>query len=213
MTTSQVIKRVGPKLGWFLIGLSILVLLIFAVIRVIDTYGGAPPRSLFEARYLQSPVISAIHMFSGIIFVLLAPLQFIPKLRARHLGVHRVMGRVLICCALIAGFYGIVAAVVLPVFGGLASETASWFFGTIFIFALLRAFWCVRNRKIAQHREWMIRAFALALGVGAQRIILGILIASTDYTLVDAFGPGLWMGFGFNLILAEVWINVSRARN
>jgi uncharacterized membrane protein len=130
--------------------------------------------------------------------------------RSKHLGLHRCLGRVLVICALIAGTYGLIATVTLPAFGGISSETAAWFFGVLFLFALLRAFWCVRNKKIALHREWMVRAFAIGLGIGTQRLFLFVLIPTTGQGLEAVFGSGLWLGFSINLLIAEVWINTCR---
>ncbi len=103
-----------------------------------------------------------------------------------------------------------VSAVVLPAFGGLASESAAWFFGPLFIISILRGYWCARTKKITKHREWMIRTFAIGLAVGTQRIILAILIAVFGYGFAEGFGPALWLGFGINLMVAETWINVTR---
>lgn len=198
------------KIASSLVGLLIVILLTFAIKRLIDTYSGTPQEGLFELRYLEHPVVTTIHMLSGIMFLILAPLQFNKRIRTENLGLHRTLGRVLVVCALISGLYGVASTVVLPVFGGLASETAGWFFGVIFIFATLRAFWCARNKKIKQHREWMIRAFAVGLGVGTQRVILLMLLTSTDYSFQDSFGPALWLGLGLNLLIAEIWINTTR---
>jgi uncharacterized membrane protein YozB (DUF420 family) len=197
---------------WPLILLSILLLVVFAIFRLIDIFGTVPPLGTFEARYLDHPVTSVIHMLTGIIFIVLAPIQFLKKFRARNLNVHRWLGRVLIPFALVAGFYGMAASIILPGFGGIASETATWVFGPIFLFSLLRAYWCVRNKFIAQHREWMIRAFAIALAVGTQRLFLLVFMSFDGYDFEELFGPGLWFGFSANLLIAEIWINVSRSK-
>ena len=213
MSIEQSIKNHGPKVAWPLIGLTVLVLIAFAIMRSLQTYGVmTTPDALFELRYLEHPIVAGIHMASGIAFVLLAPLQFIKKFRNKNLGLHRGLGRVLVICALIAGIYGLIATAVLPAFGGIATETAAWFFGPLFLFSLLRAYWCVRNKKIAHHREWMIRALALGLAVGGQRLFLLILIPATDYSFEQLFGPCLWLGFSLNLLIAEIWINVSRTK-
>jgi hypothetical protein len=54
----------------------------------------------------------------------LTPLQFSKKIRYKNIGLLRKLGRFLVICALISGIYGIVTTIVLPIFGGLASETA-----------------------------------------------------------------------------------------
>ena len=202
-------NSVSLKAGWFIVATLILVLVAFAIKRAIDTYTGMAHENLFELRYLEHPVVTALHMLSGILFITLAPLQFIKKMRAKKLSLHRQLGRFLVLCALISGVYGLVVTAVLPAFGGLASETAGWFFGPLFLFAMVRAFWCARNKKITLHREWMIRAFALGLGVGTQRVILIILLTSTGYSFEQSFGPALWIGFGLNLLIAESWINAT----
>jgi len=212
MSRSLAMKKTVNWLGWPAVGLSIFVLVVFAGIRSFDTFTGAVHEGLFESRYLEHPVITAFHMATGIAFVLLAPLQFLPRFRAKNLGLHRYLGRILVVCALVSGVYGLLASVMLPVFGGVASGTAGWFFGPIFLFSVCRAFWCVRNKKIAQPREWMIRSFALGLAVGSQRIALLFLIPLTGYSFFELFGPALWIGFSFNLLVAELWINLTRAK-
>lgn len=205
-------NSVRIKVGWFFIISLILLLIVFAAIRSFESYTGIAQQNLFELRYLEHPIVTALHMLSGILFISLAPLQFVKRFRIKRLGLHRQLGRVLVGCALISGTYGLISAIVLPAFGGLPSEAAAWFFGPLFLFAIVRAFWCARNKKITQHRQWMIRAFALGLGVGTQRIILIILMISTGYSFEESFGPALWLGFGLNLLIAESWINATRSK-
>ncbi len=198
------------RTGWIMVGLLIITLVVFVIKRSLDTYSGVAQENLFELRYLEHPIVTPLHMLSGILFISLAPLQFFKKIRSKNLGLHRQLGRALVICALISGVYGLIATVVLPAFGGLASEASGWFFGPIFLFAILRAFWCARNKLIAKHREWMIRAFALGLGVGTQRLLLIVLMISSGYSFEESFGPALWLGFSLNLLIAELWINHTR---
>lgn len=204
-------KTISIRTGWSLVGLLVLVLLIFAGKRLFDTFSGVAHEELFELRYLEHPVVSVIHMLSGILFILLAPLQFLKKIRSKNLGLHRNLGKFLVVCALVSGLYGIASVFVLPAFGGLASETAGGFFGVLFVFSISRAYWCARNKNINAHREWMIRAFAIGLAVGTQRLLLALFIMTTDSGFAESFGPTLWLGFSINLIIAETWINLTRA--
>jgi len=177
------------KAGWAIVLLLILVLIMFALKRSVDTFTGVPHDQLFELRYLEHPIITALHMFCGIAFVAFAPLQFLQRVRSKTLSLHRKLGKFLVICALVSGVYGMISLVALPAFGGLASETAGWFFGPVFVFSILRAFWCVRNKMIAKHREWMIRA--LGLGVGTQRVVLALFLTLTGYGFEESFGPAL----------------------
>lgn len=205
-------KKISIRSGWFLVILLILVLTLFAIKRSFDTFSGVAHENLFELRYLEHPIITSLHMFSGIAFLIFAPLQFIKKVRIKNLGLHRKLGKFLVVCALISGLYGIISIVVLPTFGGLPSETAAWIFGPLFVFSILRAYSCARNKEFMAHREWMIRAFAIGLAVGTQRILLAMFIMSGRYGFEESFGPTLWLGFTINLLIAETWINVTRTK-
>jgi uncharacterized membrane protein len=206
------IKKLGAKLSWPMIWFLIVVLLIFAGIRAFDMFGNVLEHDAFEIRYLDHPIIASIHMVTGLLFVVLAPFQFSKKFRNHNLKRHRLMGRVLMASALIAGAYGIISGIQLPVYGGLASATSIWFFGSIFLFSVMRAWWCARNKKIAQHREWMIRALSIGLGVGTQRLVL-VILQINGYGMSEGFGPALWLGLGLNLVVGEIWINLSRSKS
>jgi len=212
MSFGSLATRTVSKLTWPAVVFLIFVLVVFAAIRLIDTFGGYAGDDIFATRYLQHPVIAAIHVFCGITFILFAPFQFSAKIRSRNIGLHRLMGRVLVVCALVSGIYGMVSLVVLPVFGGFPSATAGWLFGTIFLFCILRALWCARSKLIAAHREWMIRTLAIALGVGSQRVVIFIFMFTSGYSFDEIFGPALWLGFSMNLLAAEIWINLSRTK-
>jgi len=57
----------------------------------------------------------------------------------------------------------------MPAIGGINQATATTLFATFFLFALCKAFWYIRQREVALHREWMIRAFAVGLAVATIR--------------------------------------------
>jgi len=85
-------------------------------------------------------------------------------------------------------------------------------FGAIFTFALARAFYHIRRKDIASHREWMIRAFSLASGVASIRIFIGLMQGFGGLGLEEVFATSFWLGFSVNLLVAETWINVTRPR-
>ena len=217
---SQAVKTWGPRLGWPMIYFITLVLVVFAAVRTVEILNGAAllapsdfgPPPEFSDRYYQHPLVSLIHMATGILFILLAPLQFSSKFRTKNLTRHRWIGRVLMTAGLIAGVTGILAGIWLPAFGGFVTSLAVWFFGIGIVVCFLRSFWCARKRMIQEHREWIIRAFAIALGVGAQRILIFIFMPFGLASFDEIFGPSLWLGTALNLTIAETWINVTRKK-
>jgi len=57
--------------------------------------------------------------------------------------------------------------------GGVAEVTAILFFDALFLVALAKAYAHARRRAIALHREWVIRAMSVAVGVGTVRPVMG----------------------------------------
>jgi hypothetical protein len=97
--------------------------------------------------------------------------------------------------------------------GGANETAATMLFATLFLFALVKGFLAIRRGKVALHREWMIRAFAIGLAVATTRPIVGAFFATrsiTHLTPHDFFGTAFWLGFTINLIAAEAWINYTR---
>lgn len=195
-------------LGWVAILLSVIILLASAAIRLADMTH--EPTDAFGVRYVQHPGVALLHIVPGLLFLTLAPLQFVARIRRRHIGLHRGLGRILASCAAISGLFALVAAFRLPAFGDVGTQAATFFFGAIFLFSLAKAIWHIRRKEVRFHREWMIRAFALALGVATIRVFLGLFMALSDLGFEEVFSTCFWLGFGVNLLVAEVWINRTR---
>lgn len=198
------------RLGWTVVGTSVVVLLVFATIRFIDMAQGPAPRDAFEVRYVRHPWVALIHIIPGLLFLTLAPLQFVARIRQTRLNLHRRLGRVLAACALVSGVSAFVVAFRLPAFGGLATLTATTFYGTIFLVSLVNAVRHIRRGDVAAHREWMIRTYALAMGVASIRLFIGLFEAFLEVSFADAFGAAFWLGLSVNFVAAELWINHTR---
>ncbi|MEO0368379.1 MAG: DUF2306 domain-containing protein, partial [Pseudomonadota bacterium] len=123
---------------------------------------------------------------------------------------HRWAGRVLILAGLVAAVTGIQAAIELPGFGGFSTMIAAWFFGILAIICFIMAYVRIRQRNINAHREWIIRAFAISLGVATQRLLIFIFLPMQVGSFDVVFAPLFWLGTLTNLIIAETWINLTR---
>jgi uncharacterized membrane protein len=146
------------------------------------------------------------------LFMILGPLQFSSRIRARHLRWHRWSGRVFVVCGLVIGISALVMSFGMPAIGGVNQAAATTLFGTFFLLALCKAFWHIRRREVALHREWMIRAFSMGLAVAAIRPIIGVFFATsplTGLTPREFFGIAFWIGFVLHLIAAEAWIHTT----
>lgn len=148
------------------------------------------------------PVPVVMHVLGATAFVVLGALQFSADFRRRRPRWHRIAGRVAILGALIAAGSGLWLA-----FVSLSTST-----GLLFTFRLLAAsglaasivlgFRDIRHRRVAAHRAWMIRAFALGLGAATQVFTLGFgeqLFGKGELSIALLNGAG----WAINLAVAE----------
>lgn len=151
------------------------------------------------------------HIVAGSLVLLLAPLQFSPEIRRRHLGLHRWSGRATLLAALPAGLSGLALQARAP-FGGLCALSAIVAAGTLFLGAGGQAYVAIRRGQQQLHREWMIRLLAVGLGVGAVRVVTMPLVLLTGERPLELAGVAFWVGFGIPVVAAEWWIRMGGGR-
>lgn len=165
----------------------------------------------FNIRYQGRPWLTMIHVVAGFFFIVTGPLQFMPAIRKRWLRFHRASGRVFIVASVVSAATALAFVPLLPVFGTFTATAATVFGATVFLVSLFMAYFHIRRREIRQHREWMIRSYAIGLGIATLRVFLPILmITPLGLSFTEAWDTAVWLGFGVNLIIAEVWINLTR---
>lgn len=106
------------------------------------------------------------HILGGTLALILGPLQFSSRLRRSNLKLHRMIGRVYVYSVFVAAPIGIVMAAhshnrmfTLAI----SIQSGTWLVTTV------AAFLCARNRQIQQHREWMVRSYAVTFTFIATR--------------------------------------------
>lgn len=204
--------RLVRGLGWSAIWVLILVVLIFLVIRVGNdlealSTGAIPPEGEFDRRYALNPALAYAHIIPGAVYLLGVPVQLSRRIRGRYLRFHRALGRVVLVSGAVTGLFAIALGIVMP-FGGLAETSATVVFGTYFLVALALAYRAIRRGKEAVHRRWMIRAYAIGVGVGLIRIIVGIFEGTGALEFSEAFGLSFWLAFLIMTAAAETWLRI-----
>lgn len=168
---------------------------------------GPDARGIFadvvNPRYFEVPAPIALHIAAGILFCLLAPLQFSARLRRYAPRWHRMAGRI----AMVAGLvFGLSALPILPPRG----ETMGWLHqsglvvaSVAFAAALIRSYWAIRRRDIPAHRVWALRAVAIGL-MGASRVLIETLAWLILGTVSEFTGGAvIWLAIGLNLLIVE----------
>ena len=162
--------------------------------------------------FAHYPILTLVHIVPGLLFMVLAPLQFSSTIRVRHTKWHRINGRIVFILGLVIGISALVMSFGMPAIGGVNQAAATTLFGSFFLFAMIKAFRHIRRREVELHREWMIRAFAVGLAVATIRPIIGMFFAVSRFTGLtphDFFGTAFWIGFTVQLIAAEAWIHAT----
>lgn len=160
-----------------------------------------------NARFLNSPLPVASHIISVSLYSILGAFQFAPGFRRRRRGWHRIAGRILVVCGLIAALSGLWMShfYSLPESDGELLYGLRLFFGSAMLLSIILAVAAIRRRDFVQHGAWMIRGYAIGLGAGTQvlTLSLGALIIGTP----GQFSRALLMGAGWviNVAVAE-WI-------
>ena len=156
-------------------------------------------------------VTTLLHVAPGGIFLLLAPIQFIPAIRSRYLRAHRELGRALMIAILVSGAAGIFFGVYNPI-GGVREAIGIVLFGSFLFLCVIRAYVAIRSGQTALHREWMIRAFAVALAISTVRLV----VVAVDATRAFGADPreqfvfSIWSGWLTTIAAAELWIRYTR---
>lgn len=151
------------------------------------------------------------HGIFGAIVLLFAPLQFSDRLRQRYTKAHRVMGRLYVVGALALAPMGAYIQYYQERMGAPRSFTvlgvvdAAMLMGTTIL-----AFVFAYRRKIALHRQWATRSYAVALVFIAGRFVMGI--TGWETLGVEIVQAIIWSCLALSVPLADVAIHWRELR-
>jgi hypothetical protein len=81
-------------------------------------FGGKfPPAAAMDAGFARHFALTLVHIIPGAIFMVLAPLQFVPAIRAKHLSFHRWSGRLVFASGLVIGSSALVMSYTMNIGG------------------------------------------------------------------------------------------------
>src|SRR5215218_1502402 len=109
-----------------------------------------------------------LHIVGGVGALVLGPFQFSTRLRARHLAVHRAIGRSYLAAVALAGapgFYLAFFATELSFGVALLTLALVWWLTTGIAFA------AILRRRITTHREWMVRSYIVTFAFVTFRLL------------------------------------------
>jgi uncharacterized membrane protein len=147
---------------WISLGLITLFVFITSEVLLITDY---PMYHAYRLQVIADRHLLIPHTLCGVIALLSGPIQFSSRFRQRHLKFHRVLGRIYVVSVFIGAATGVALASGRPGFPGTSMQAAAWIVCTTA--ALLTA----RNRQILQHRQWMVRSYAVTFTFVSSRVL------------------------------------------
>lgn len=162
--------------------------------------------------FRDSPMVRVAHMAPGLVWMIFAPLQLVGRIRRAAPRFHRWVGRVALAMTVILVPSGVVFAALHPFAGAFEELAPICFYTVIYLVAVTLGVRAARRREFATHREWMIRAFAIGIGISSVRVWFVVFMHTTGLHAQAFFATTFWLAFGVNLVIAELWIHATRGR-
>ena len=172
-----------------------------SIVKQLDQYDGT---------FVNNRRFTLIHIVSGSIFLIAAPLQFSAYIRKHYVEIHRWSGRCMILLAATSAISGLWLAIPF-MFTGIAGTSAVTLFGVFLFIAVIRGFVAIRRGDVQRHRDWMIRAFSIGIGISVVRIVGGIVLLITRRPTFELLGLAFWLGWLISVLAGEVSIRRTRA--
>ena len=114
----------------------------------------------------------------------------------------------LVALAIPMAVAGLYFGVAIPIAGN-AEVLVIALAGGLFLFAIVRGFVAIRQRRRDAHRVWMTRAFALGLGIATVRLaalVLDPVMTAMGFAAETTFVTTLWVGWMTTVAGAEWWL-------
>jgi uncharacterized membrane protein len=149
---------------WMLLGAATVSVMLYSEVRIF--------RQVQERAYLSTiPFLIVPHIAGGILALLSGPLQFSSRLRRRYPRFHRILGRVYVVSVFVAAPLAIALARHRHDPRAIYFVVATFVQATTWIITTLAAFLTARNGHIPQHREWMVRSYAMTFTFVSTRVL------------------------------------------
>ena len=200
---------------WCLVGFLTLIGIAVAARRFsllmsdgISPDSGNPAKAL-DANFTPHRGLTLAHIVPAFFYITLLPLQFLHRLRSRYPRLHRWNGRVLVGLGAYVACTALVMSFTMAI-GGANETAATALYAALLLLFLYKGFRAALARRYPEHREWMVRAYGVTLGISVTRPIVGAFFAARRLQPQQFFGTAFWLGFTISLLAAEGWLIRTR---
>lgn len=150
------------------------------------------------------------HIIFGGIAILIGWIQFSQKLRLRNVRLHRTVGKIYVLSVALSSLAALSIAGWAT--GGWVSGLGFAMLAAVWLYTDFRAYFSIRRLAIDEHRDWMVRNYALTLAAVTLRIYLPLATAAMHIDFVPAYKVIAWMCWVPNMVVAEILVSRKMVR-
>ena len=121
-----------------------------------------------------------LHFAAGGIILLLGSIQLIEAIRVRYSAFHKWVGRVYVVASLLAAVGGLIFIIARGTIGGTVMNIGFALYGVLMLICGIQTWRHAVAGRIAEHRAWALRLYALAIGSWLYRMDYGFWFSLTD---------------------------------
>lgn len=190
---------------WACIVIAIAVVIRRVIVLVSPAaYFGPPQMADLDRVFASHAALTMAHILPALAFVILVPLVVLRKFSHSAWPERWLfpLGAVVGITAYAMSVYAI---------GGWLERSAVFFYNTLFLFSLTRAWRYKAKGEPLLKRRWLIRAIGILLGIATTRPVMGAFFATSPLTHLrpqQFFGIAFWIGFSINWIAVESWLRI-----
>ena len=200
-------SRLTRRLIW---GLGAILSLLIGL--VVSRYFTLDPEVFFPEQreaYLGSLPTLLAHIGGGVVALVVGPAQLAKGLRARAPRLHRVLGVAYAAAVAVGGSAGLILAP--NAHGGWPSTMGFGCLAVLWLGTTVTAIAFISRGRLADHRRWMLRSFALTFAAVTLRMWLPLLDGPIGLDFVSAYRSVAWLAWVPNLLLVEWFLRSESA--
>jgi uncharacterized membrane protein len=149
-----------------------------------------------------------IHIFGGMLAIILGPVQFVKYIRRKSSDLHRALGKTYVAAILfIAAPTGLYMAFYAN--GGLFASLGFILMSMLWFYTTFMAVNTIRKKKVQEHIKWMVRSYAVTFAAVTLRLWVPFLSLVIEMEHLKVIIVTAWISWLFNLIAAEFIIKLN----
>jgi uncharacterized membrane protein len=150
------------KILWIGLGSTTLFVFVTSEVLLVADY---PMYHAYRMQVISDRHLLIPHAIASSLALLIGLINFSTRIRRNHLQLHRILGRIYVISVFVGAATGVALAAGRPGLPGTAMQAAAW------IVCTTAALVTARNRQIVQHRQWMVRSYAVTFTFVSSRVL------------------------------------------